>query len=173
MKRSKIRLVLVGLVVLFLMSGAGAFAADNDSIILTGTVDSILSLAITEQGSYNALTLTADGIDVGVADVVVECNDPDGYTVTMEILNGTDTTAFFKGADAQNSETLVYTVKYGPASSETAVTFSAGSSEVESTSARSTVGGDTRNILISWTAPGTPLAADTYSDTLTLTIAAK
>jgi len=167
-----LKIMFSGLFLLFLLVGVRVFAADNDNIILSGTVASILSLVLTEEGSYNDLTLTANGADVDVANVVVECNDPDGYTVTMVTANGA-TGGLFEGADAQNSETLAYSVKYGAGGSEAAVTFVAGSKEVESTSARSTVGGDTRNILISWTAPGTPLSADTYSDTLTLTIAAK
>ena len=156
------------LIAVLLTGNVGAIAANSDAVVLTGTVASIVELSLIDQGSYSDLTLTADGSDVNVAIVAVECNDPVGYTVTMATTNG-ETGGLFSSTD----EALAYTVKYGAPGSEAAVDFSGGSDEVESTSARSSVNGDARNILISWTAPGIPLAADTYSDTLTLTIAAK
>jgi hypothetical protein len=155
------------------LSAASVFAADNGNIILSGTVAAVSELTISPVAGYNALNLTTGGADVQVATVNEKNNDPDGYTVTLQSLNaGATTQGFLKGSDTENSQFFNYTMKYGTAAAEAAVTLVAGSAIVSTTSAPSIEAGAEKSLLISFTGSSWK-NADSYSDTITLTIAAK
>jgi len=162
-------IVTVGLV----LTAASAFAADNGNITIQGTVAPVNAIAITPVSGYNTLNMTSGAIDQQVATLNEKNNDPDGYTVTLASLNAAaGSQAVLKGADAQTTDSFNYTMKYGVAASETAVTLVAGSAVVTSTSAPSIEAGAEKSLLISFTGSSWK-NADTYSDTITLTIASK
>jgi hypothetical protein len=155
------------------LSGAPAFAADNGNIVIQGTVAPVNEIVVTPVSGYNTLDLTAGGTDVQVATVNEKNNDPDGYTVTLVSANAAETAqAFLAGADGDNAQVVNYSMKYGVAEAEAAVTLVAGSAVVTSTSAASIEAGAAKSLLITF-AGSSWKNADTYSDTITLTIAAK
>lgn len=157
-------------------NAVSSFAADSGNITIQGTVEPVNELTVTSQTGFNALDLTAGVTDQTIAVVNEKNNDPDGYTVTLVSANAQaagSSQATLTGADPENSAVINYSIKYGPATLETAVTLSAaGSAVVTSTTAASSEAGDDKNLKISFTG-STWRNADTYSDTLTLTIAAK
>jgi hypothetical protein len=131
------------------------------------------AIVVTPVSGYNTLDLSADALNQQVATVNEQNNDPDGYTVTLQSLNAAATAqANLKGADAQNSQVVNYSMKYGVAASEADVTLVAGSAVVSNPSAASIEAGAEKSLLISFSGASWK-NADTYSDTLTLTIAAK
>lgn len=160
-------------VAVLLLAGGSVFAADNGNIVLEGTVAAVNEIVVTPVSGYNTLNLTAGATDQQVATVNEKNNDPDGYTVTLVSLNAAATAqANLKGADTENSQVINYSMKYGVAASEAAVTLVAGSAVVSSTSAASIEAGAEKSLLVSFSGASWK-NADTYSDTLTLTIAAK
>lgn len=169
-RNSIFKAVLTGSLV---VGAASVFAADSGNITIQGTVAPVNAIVVTPVAGYNSLALGAGATDQQVATVNEQNNDPDGYTVTLVSANAsTNTVAFLKGADSENSQVVNYTMKYGTASSEAAVTLVAGSAVVTSTSAASIEAGAEKSLLVSF-AGASWKNADTYADTLTLTIAAK
>lgn len=163
-----------------LVLGAGsAFAATTGDVTVQGTVDPINEITVTAETGYNTLDLSTTQTDLKVATVLEKNNDADGYTVTLESANAkanTSSQARLKGALAGNADVMNYSMKYGVAASEAAVTLSSavgseGTATVTDATAPTASSGDSKNLLISYT--GAWLKADTYSDTLTLTIASK
>ena len=135
---------------------------DSGSITLTGTVAALAEITVTPITGYDSLDLTTSQTDLAVATVNEKSNVTTGYTVTLDSANSGE----FVGADTGNSDTLAYTISYGGS----AVTLSSGSATVTTASARTSAAGVDKTLAISYT--GTFLNADTYSDTITLTISA-
>ena len=90
-----------------------------------------------------------------------------GYTVTLETANGT-TTGLFRGTNPNNSDTIAYAIKYNSA----VVVLSGGAATITDSASPTTAPGVEKDLQISYSGSSS-FAADTYSDTLTLTIAAK
>lgn len=174
MKESKRSGYVAALITSTLILGAvSASAADSGNITVQGTVAPVNEITVTSQTGFDTLDLTNGGTDVLVAVVNEKNNDPDGYKVTLVSLNaGTTAQANLKGADTENASVINYSIKYGAPTLETAVTLVSGSAEVTSTTAATPEAGTTKNLKISF-AGSSWSNADTYSDTLTLTIAAK
>lgn len=153
-----------------------AFAADSGNITVQGTVDPVNELTVTSQAGFSTLDLTAGATDLTVAVVNEKNNDPDGYTVTLVSANAqaaSSAQARLNGADGANATVLNYSIKYGVAAAEAAVTLdTTGSAVVSSTSAATVEAGSNKNLKITF-AGSTWKNADVYSDTVTLTIAAK
>lgn len=157
------------------LGAMSAFAADSGNITVQGTVDPVNALTVTSQAGFNALALSTGSTNQTVAVVNEKNNDPDGYTVTLVSANAqaaSSAQARLKGADAQNATVINYSIKYGVAASEAAVTLVSGSATVTSTTAATPEAGSNKNLQISFDG-STWRNADVYSDTLTLTIAAK
>lgn len=94
-------------------------------------------------------------------------NWPNGYTVSLRSLNaGTGTQAFLKGAVAQTTDVVNYTMKYN----NVAVVLAAGIGQVTSAAARTGPAGVDKTLTVTFAA-NPWIATDTYSDTLTVTIA--
>lgn len=156
-----------------LLVAESASAASEGTITVSGTIDPVNNITVTATTGYNALNLAASQTDLNVATVVEENNDMDGYTVTLASANAVAAgsgQARFKGALTGNGDVVNYSIKYNAV----AVTLGAttGKATVTDTTAPSAQGGDSKALAISYTG-NTWLKADTYSDTLTLTIAAK
>lgn len=135
------------------------------TLTISGTVAPINTIAIASQTGYNTLNLAASATAQLVGIATETSNDRLGYKVTLSSANaGTTAQAFFKGAIAGNTDTENYSISYGG----TAVTLASGSAVVSSTTGRTVAAGVTKNINVTFA--GAWLAADTYSDTLTLSI---
>lgn len=156
--------------VLFFAAALG-FSADTASITLTGIVSQILEITVTGESSYDNLDLTTTQNDLLVATVNEKSNNQAGYTVAVESQNAAAagvSTAFFKGADVGNTDTLDYSMTYDGVA---VVLDGAGTAIVSDVSGTTGTSGVDKQLAISYT--GAFLNADTYSDTLTFTIAAK
>ena len=150
-----------------------SFAATQAAFVLQGSIGGDASLTVTPQSGYNALDLTVDqSADLLIAIVNEQSNYPHGYTVTlastMAETRGGGTQAMLVGG-LGNSDTLDYFIKYGGVS----VILSEGSALVTEDKHKTHKGGVNKNLTITYAASGKNLSADTYSDTLTLTVAAK
>jgi glycine betaine/choline ABC-type transport system substrate-binding protein len=142
-------------------------AQSSSTLVISGTVAPINTVTIASQSGYNSLAL-ASGATAQVVGIATETsNDKLGYKVTLSSANaGSTAQAFLKGAITGNTDTLNYSILYNG----TAVTLASGSATVTSATGRTVAAGVTKNIAVTFT--GTWLTADTYSDTLTLTVAA-
>jgi hypothetical protein len=173
---SILRGALVAAVGLLSICARPMLAADSGNITLQGTVDPVNEITVTPVAGYNSLNLASGATDQQVATINEKNNDPDGYTVTLVSANAAaagSSQARLKGADAQNSQVVNYSIKYGVDGSESSVTLdNTGSAVVTSTSAASPQTGANKSLRITFSG-NSWLNADTYSDTLTLTIAAK
>ena len=133
--------------------------------VATGAL-AAMEIIVTEESGHNTLDLAVSQTDLLVA-VVTEISTEGGYTVTLETVNGTST-GLFTGANLNNSETLSYDIKYD----NTLVSLSGGSAVVTDSGSATSEAGINKDLRISYVGI-TFLAADTYSDTLILTIAAQ
>ena len=142
-----------------------SFAA-SATLTISGAVPGINDITIASQSGHNALDLVA-GESAKVVGIATETSNRHlGYKVTLSSANaGTGSQAKLKGVSA-NTDVVNYSIKYNGA----AVTLVSGSAEVTATTARTPAAGVAKNIAVTFA--GSWLAADTYSDTLTLTIAA-
>ena len=151
--------------VLIAMASVG-FAQASATLTISGTVAPINTITIASQTGYNALDLVNNASAKLVGIATETSNDKLGYKVTLSSLNaGTTAQAFLKGAISGNADIMNYSISYGG----TAVTLASGSAVVTSVAARTGSSGVPKNIAVTFT--GAWLTADTYSDTLTLTIA--
>jgi hypothetical protein len=141
-------------------------AALSGNITIGGTVANNTSITVASQAGYDTLDI-ANGVSGQLVAIATEkSNDKNGYTVTLTTANApTGTSAFLKGT-AGNTDTAPYTMTYN----NVAVTLVAGSAVVTTASAKTPLAGVTKNLNV--TIPAVWVNADTYSDTITLTIAA-
>jgi hypothetical protein len=141
---------------------APSFAATQDSMILRGSVDSILEVDLQPEAIASNLDLTAEANDLLVAQVFERANDPDGYTITFSSANR----GVLKGAQGNNSDVQAYNLTYDDQQN---FSLSGGDFTIHH-NGRTGAEGVTRSLKISY--PLTWLAADSYEDTVTVTIAA-
>ncbi len=147
-----------------------AQAATSENLNLSGSVASILSIAVSANATASGLGLTSStaGSDIGV--VTETCNDADGYTVSVTSANGvTQSAANGVLIGGSHSETLSYSLTYN----SSAVTFVNGVGEVTNVNEKTAAGGVAKTVQIIYDPTSSNLAADSYSDTLTFSIAAK
>jgi phage tail sheath gpL-like len=157
--------ITVGLV----LSGVSAFAAD--SVVLSGTVAPVNTVAVVGFGTYATLNLAVSDAAVKVADVTETSNNNTGYTVSLVSANAAGTVqARLKGA-VGNTMGMNYSITYGPGAG-TAVTLGAVPSVVTDSAVATPEAGTANNLRVTYTGISF-LNADTYTDTITLTIAAK
>jgi len=143
-----------------------SYAQASATLTISGTVAPINTITIASQAGYNALNLVSGAAAQVVGIATETSNDKLGYKVTLSSLNaGATAQAVLKGAIVGNTDSVNYSISYGG----TAVTLAAGSATVTSVAARTAAAGVAKNIAVTFA--GSWLAADTYSDTLTLTIA--
>ena len=144
-----------------------AVAQNVGNITISGTVAPIQQITVTSQSGYNALDLANGETDKLVAIVNERSNDQIGYKVTLRSANAfaaSGAQAYLKGAASGNPDGVNYSIKYNGS----AVTLSTGEAIVTSASARTTGSGVNKNLQV--TLSGAFNVADTYSDTLTLTL---
>ena len=170
MNKMKTRIITTAVALLAATSTSNLMGATSGNLGLSGSVPVILELTVNPTAAATTLTPSGDVSSVSIGTVVESCNDADGYTVSVSSSNGvTDSanTGVLTGATA--GEDLAYTLSYGGAN----VSFSSGSATVTDVIAKSSADGDVKDVLITYDGSSSNLAADSYSDTLTFTIAAK
>jgi hypothetical protein len=141
-------------------------AAMSGNIIISGTVPNNTSITVASQAGYNTLDI-ANGVTAQLVAIATETsNDKLGYTVKLTTANAPAGTAAFLKGPAGNTDTAPYTMTYNGV----AVTLVAGSATVTTVSAKTGSGGVAKNLNV--TIPAVWVNADTYTDTITLTIAA-
>ncbi|MBT5705418.1 MAG: hypothetical protein HOI66_03780 [Verrucomicrobia bacterium] len=168
---------LMGLRSLFAFVAAIGFAgisnvsgATSGNLVLDGEVDLILSIAVTPEPGASSMSPSTLVSSLAIANVYEICNDADGYTVSVSSSNGVGDAAnsgVLTGATA--AEDLSYSLTYGG----TSVGFVNGSAQVTDSSSKTPDFGELKSIDIAFDGTSSNLAADSYSDTLTFTIAAK
>jgi hypothetical protein len=178
----------------FLWVGRAA-AETEGTVTLSGEVLTVTELEVADANdanpgqstSYTSLDLAAGESDTIVAYVHEKCNSQLGYKVTVESANATADAngyLYLKGAVAENPHKVAYTLEYD----NVAVVLTAGAAEITSvedpnanfpqfnSKPLSITIADNGDTAANSGAPAdnylAMLFADTYSDTLTFTIAA-
>jgi spore coat protein U-like protein len=142
------------------------FGQQTASITLSGTVNRIAAITVTPQNNYNSLDLVNGENQKTVAIVNERSNDKAGYTVTLTSIGAAGTSqAQLRPVTPGNPDTIPYFLKYGGAT----VTLNQGTATVTAAGGRtSSVGAN--NVLAVTIPSSAGVTADTYSDTLQLTI---
>jgi hypothetical protein len=158
--------VVMGLTLILVCMALPALAADVGTITVQGTVAVNERITVTPVTGYDSLDLTVNTGATGthVATVNERCNSRNGYTVTLAsthsgVLQGT----------GGNTDTLSYTVTYDT----TQFDLSTGTKTVTDANSRTIGAGVNKELNIVYDGASVYLNADTYSDTLTFTLAAK
>lgn len=155
------------LAVALVAAAVTCLAQSSGTITISGTVPASTSITVSPQAGYNTLDLTAGETDKEVAKVREKSNWPKGYTVTLKSANaGTGGQAFLKGAEATNPDVVNYSMKYNGV----LVALVNGEDKVTSATSRTGPAGIEKSLQVTLSANAW-IAADGYSDTLTLTIA--
>jgi len=168
---------LMGLRSLFALVAAIGFAGISDvsgatsgNVGLAGEVPLILDIVVNAEPGASSMSPSSVVSELAIANVWEYCNDADGYTVSVSSAN-----AVADGANsgvltgAVDSEDLAYSLTYGGAS----VGFVNGSAQVTDATGKTDANGDAKSIDIAFDGSTSNLAADSYQDTFTFTIAAK
>jgi hypothetical protein len=146
-----------------------AFANTSATLLLEGTVPGILDISVMASPLSSNLDLSTNAAFI-VASVTERSNKRAGYTVTLSSANAAAEGAsipFLKGSLADNPDRLSYSLTYNTAP----VALSGGSAIISDVSTKTPSSGSVKPLGISYV--GEFLYEDTYSDTLTFTIAAK
>ena len=162
------------LLLTFVMS-SGVRADSIVTITLQGIVDTICFSTFQTTPAGQSLDLTLDTTGQVVADGTLFCNQPAGFTISLETKNGVDagaTTGIFLPITAAASNTLPYDLVFKLGSGGSApVTFVAGLASNQITGSPGAAINETFELEISYLGD-TLLAADNYTDELTLSITA-
>ena len=152
----------------FLLLGVStpAFAASTGDLDLSGTVAAACDVTVTPvAGVADNLPLSSAQTDLNVGSVNETCNDADGYTVTAQSANS----SVLQPLGPTSTDSVPYTFSYGGVLVDLTT---GGAMTVTDASAPTGSGGTSSLVDISYTNPGF-IEADTYTDTITFTIAAK
>lgn len=156
----------IAVAVALIATALTGLAQSSANLTISGTVANNTTIAAAAQAGYNALPIAAGCVDQVVANVTERSNNRAGYQVTLASANaGTGTQASLNGTSG-NSDVVNYTMSYNG----TAVTLSSGSAQVTNATGRTPGAGVVKTLAV--TIPASWVNTDTYSDTLTLTIAA-
>lgn len=136
------------------------------SITIAGTVANVTTITVASVAGYDLLPIAAGCVDQVVANATEKSNNKLGYTVTLNSLNAGSTIQASLNGAVGNTDKVNYTMKYGV----TAVSLVNGSAVVTSSAARTPQAGVVKALSVTITS-GAWVNTDTYSDTLTLTIA--
>jgi hypothetical protein len=159
----------IAIIATLIAAAVTSLAGTQGSIVISGTVPETTDITVSSQSGYNALPLVAGATAQTVATVQEKTNIPRGYTITLKSQNaGSTAQAVLKPGDGSNSDSVNYSITYGGSG----VTLSGGQAVVTNVSGRTGANGVTKNLQVTFSA-NPWIAADTYSDTITLTIASK
>jgi hypothetical protein len=156
------------LAIAFVLTGfvTASFAQSSAPLTISGTVAQSTTITVAAQPGYNTLDLVNGAVAKLVGIATEKSNDKLGYDVTISSLNaGATAQAFLKGSIVGNADVVNYSIQYNGGG----VTLANGSATVTIASGRTPGSGVAKNLNVTFA--GAWLTADTYSDTLTLTIA--
>jgi hypothetical protein len=146
------------------------FAATKGTIAISGTVSDIPEITITSEAAGSSIHLAEDVTDMTVAIVNEKSAARSCYTVTLSSGSAEESKGAASLRGSVSANCLPYTVKYGGAE----VCFSSlGCAMVSNLNAKKLTDDTERLVVVSYTGTEYFLAADTYSDTINVTIAAK
>jgi hypothetical protein len=164
--KTKLNRKSIALVALIALASIPTFAATNGSLLLSGVVAPQTAITVTADPNASNLPVGTTVTGMIVATVNELSNNKAGYTVSLSSANG-GLLKEASGVTAGLNDTVPYTLSYAG----TPVTFSSGSAVISNVSQRTSGSGTTNNLAISFSSAF--LNADSYTDTLTFTIAAK
>ena len=155
------------------MAGVGICSVNATGITLQAAVSTVTTITVTPGVGHNSLDLSIDQTtDLKVATVNEKSNKQNGYTVSIHsagaVSQGGGRLAKLVGSLA-TPESLTYNMKYDGA----AVTLVGGAATVTDASEKTRGNGAEKELTITYMGANANLVADTYSDIITLTIAAK
>lgn len=159
----------VALIVMVLVTSSSVCrSATQASITIGGTVPEITDITLTPEPGSDALSITSGATDQKVATIRQRSNMPRGFTVTLKSQNaGTGSQAALKPSVAVNAGGVDYVMKYDGMT----VNLAGGGAVVLKGNGRTGPQGVATSLTVTF-APHPGIAADTYSDKITLTIAA-
>lgn len=98
----------------FALPSAAVFAAKTGVLTVTGKVPESCELVVLESGNgKRILDLSKGAKDLNIGTVSEKCNDPNGYTVTIQFKNGKngkDAAGLFR--DSVSRATVPFTIAY-------------------------------------------------------------
>lgn len=144
-------------------SSAACFSADEDTLVLRGIVEERIEVGVQPEPIATALDLSVAADDVLIAHVTERANTRNGYSVTLSSENG----GVLRPSSPANTDVVPYSLRY---QDQRNITLSDGDVVIRHPTATA-ADGARRSLAISY--PQTPLAADAYGDTITVTIAAQ
>ncbi|MET0154797.1 MAG: hypothetical protein ABW189_01660 [Rickettsiales bacterium] len=159
------RLVFLSLVCGCYLAGNPVLAAATGSVTITGSVPVACDIVVqTESGATGIADLSLGDTDRLVATVTEDCNDPDGYTVSLAGSNSGNHTGKF--VDSVSADELNFTVKYN------GVQTASGGVVTDSNAPANAA---QKPVRITYAADPTLTGAvgNTYQETLTFSISAK
>lgn len=143
-----------------------SYGQQTASLTLSGTVDRTVAVTVTPQNNYNSLDLVNGETEKTVAIVNERSNDKTGYSVTLTSMGaGTTGRAQLRPATPGNPDTIPYSLKYAGAT----VSLVQGTANLTTSGGR-TSGTGANNVLAVTIPSSSGINADTYADTLQLTI---
>jgi len=162
----KLNKIIIGVSALLVAGAASAWAASSSaSISLSGTVAEVTT-ASSSAVSVNLATDLATGFtDFVLATLHEKCNKKNGYTVAIATANAADNATYYlKGTlTGSGEEQITYTLKHGSDA------FTKDLDHVD----YAKTGGSGVDVDLKMTVVGGNYSADTYTDTITVTISGK
>lgn len=150
------------LALLMFMSSV-ADAATTGTLSLSGTVGATISISVdSSNGNAAALDLSTTQTTLNIATVTENSNSSSGYTISAKSTNGSSLN------HSSLPDNVPYTIKYAGGS---AVTLTTSNQTVKTQATGGVYSGVTSAVTIQYTGT-TSIAAGTYTDTITFTIAA-
>jgi hypothetical protein len=154
-------------IIVALLVAVSGFSANTGTLVLTGTVAGAIDITVTPNAASSALVLTVDATLLTVASINEKSNLVAGYDVTLSSLNGV-AGGLASGSLNGATDSLAYDINYGGAD----LTMASGLADITSNFGVTGASGLDKDLKISYIG-NAGLAIDTYTDTLTLTIASK
>ena len=142
--------------------------AATDTVLVTGTVASVLTVTADTSGGGNSFTITP-GVAVtsqALATININSNSPTGYDVT---LTGTHATSVLQDS---GSNTIAYTATYNGGSAQS-ITTTATNVESSTSTTSGSVGRSLTLDIGAGASVGKPATVGGYTDTITVEILAK
>jgi hypothetical protein len=153
-----------------LVVAVSGFSATTGTLVLTGTVAGVVDITVTADAIAGTLDLGTTQTDLKVATVNEKANIVAGYTVTVASTNGVNGSLASGRLNGTLGETtsVAYTVTYNAIP----VILVNGAAQITDATAATAIAGVNKDLEISYTGDA-GLEPGIYTDTLTLTIAAK
>lgn len=154
---------------LMLAAALPGWSATTGTVYLSGSVSSVLEIVVEASPDAANLPITTDVSGLAIATVNERSNKKAGYLVQLESASALLGGAGPRLRSVESADYLPYSLSYNGVS----IDLGSGSAVITNASARTGDTGVTKVLAISFAGTESFLDESTYSDTLTLTIAAK